>query len=109
MFSTGKETYKSDIKLGEKYRDEQTKIEGVATAVYFFQYACERVTLEMVVKEELKEYVFDAPRLVHIQSGVQATTEKTGGPSRGEGVRTVGQSIVSVPPRAPSRGHHGPL
>ena len=87
MFDIGKVTYKSDIKLGERYRDEQTGIEGVATAIFFFQHACERVNLELIVKDALVEYAFDSPRLTHIESGVQATTTRTGGPAREHNVR----------------------
>ena len=91
MFDIGKIAYKSDIKLGEKYRDEQTGIEGIATAVYFYQHACERVMLELVNTKdgELKEYCFDSPRLTHIASGITATTARTGGPDRGHDPRRV--------------------
>jgi hypothetical protein len=78
---TGSESYGSDVKLGERYRDPQTGIEGVATSIHFYQYACERVTLEMVAKDgELKEYTFDAPRLENAATGERARTERTGGP-----------------------------
>lgn len=76
--------YKSDIVLGERYVDEQTGIEGVATTVAFFQYACERTSLEVVVAGKIEEYTFDAPRLTHVSTGERATSEKTGGPDRGE-------------------------
>ena len=83
--------YKSDIKLGEKYRDEQTGIEGIATAIYFFQHACERVQLEYVGGTDgvtLKELVFDAPRLTSVKSGKTAQSDRPGGPARGrEGER----------------------
>lgn len=87
MFDNGKIAYKTDIKLGEKYRDEQTGIEGIATAIAFYQHACERVTIELIAKEELKEYTFDSPRLTHITSGVRAVTTRTGGPDRGHDSR----------------------
>jgi hypothetical protein len=82
--------YKSDIKLGERYRDEQTGFEGVATSIYFFQHACERVNIETYDPErrEVKEQVFDAPRLTHVASGQRASTTRTGGPARlNEGAR----------------------
>lgn len=82
--------YKSDIKLGEKYVDEQTGIQGIATSIYFFQHACERVLLEYVNEKdgELKETVFDSPRLTHAKTGEKATTSRPGGPARnGEGRR----------------------
>lgn len=74
--------YKSDIVLGQKYRDTITGYEGVATTVTFFLNACERVGLESYDAErrEVKTEVFDSPRLVHVETGVQATTERTGGP-----------------------------
>jgi hypothetical protein len=84
-----KQNYKSDIELGKMYRDTQTGIEGIATAIYFFQHACERVQIEYVNQKdgELKELVFDAPRLVDWH-GKRATTDRPGGPARsGEGRR----------------------
>lgn len=86
MFDHGTENYKSDVKLGVRYRDPQTGITGVATAVYFFQHACERVQLETVKADgELKEYVFDAPRLetipeVPAEKPKRARASRTGGP-----------------------------
>lgn len=79
-----KNTFKSDIVLGEKYRDTQTGYEGTAVAVYFFQYGCERITVESYDSERktIKEMTFDAPRLEHIETGKRMTTEKTGGPDK---------------------------
>lgn len=86
--------YKSDIVLGKRYRDPQTGIEGVATGLHFYQFACERVTLEVRTKQdEIKEYSFDAPRLEEIMEqgeAGEATTKpvrqsdraRTGGPER---------------------------
>lgn len=74
--------YVSDIVLGERYRDAQTGIEGTATAVHFYQYGCERVSLEAVVAGKIEEYGFDAPRLIHVESGKRATSTKTGGPEK---------------------------
>jgi hypothetical protein len=82
MFDNGKISYKTDIKLGERYLDKQTGIAGVATAISFFQHACERVTIELIAKEELKEYSFDSPRLTHVETGATATSTRTGGPER---------------------------
>lgn len=73
-------TLKSDIKLGDRYRDPLTGLEGVATSVTFYLHACERVTLEFVKEGELKWESFDAPRLVHIESQTQPRTTRTGGP-----------------------------
>ena len=74
-------TYTSDIVLGEKYVDKQTGYEGVATAMYFYQHACERVCVEAYDSKTKKviESVFDAPRLTHVATGKKATTVKTGG------------------------------
>ena len=77
-----KHGYESDVVLGERYRDEQTGIEGIAVSVTFFQYACERIAIETVIDRKIEEYVFDSPRLTHLESGKQATAEKTGGPDR---------------------------
>lgn len=72
--------FASDIVLGETYLDEQTGVEGVATSITFFQHACERVCLELLLPDrQLKEYVFDAPRLTHVASGRQASSTRTGG------------------------------
>lgn len=75
-------SYKSDVQLGERYRDEQTGFEGVATTVTFFQHACERVCVESydASRQEIKEAVFDSPRLVSVKSDRKATTDRTGGP-----------------------------
>lgn len=70
----------SDVKLGDRYRDPLTGFEGVATAVTFYLHACERVSLEFVKDGEVKYESFDAPRLVHVPSGTQPTTDRTGGP-----------------------------
>ena len=83
-----KNKFESDIILGERYRDTQTGIEGVATVISFYQFACERVNIEAVIDGKIEDYGFDAPRLVHIASGEQATVKRTGGP--GEPVRRPG-------------------
>jgi hypothetical protein len=75
-----KKTFKSDSKLGDRYRDPLTGFEGVATGVTFYLHACERITLEFVKDGEIKYESFDAPRLVHVDSGEQPTTKRTGGP-----------------------------
>lgn len=72
--------YESDIKLGELYIDKQTGIQGIATSIGFYQHACERVTIELVMGGELKEYTFDAPRLTNVRTNETATTTRTGGP-----------------------------
>ena len=77
-------SHETDIILGETYRDTLTGVEGVATSVAFYLHACERVGLESwsPTAGELQEFTFDAPRLVHVSTGQQATTDKTGGPAR---------------------------
>lgn len=84
-------TYDSHIELGERYRDEQTGLEGIATAIYFFQHACERVQLELINKHDgnIMEPVFDAPRLSSVKTGeMPPVPTKPGGPARsGEGKR----------------------
>lgn len=86
--------YKSDVKLGERYVDEQTGYEGVATTVTFFQHACERIGLETYdpQRREVKESIFDAPRLKHVTTGATAKADRPGGPGapnaqRGANVR----------------------
>jgi len=87
-----KTKYQSDIVLGEKYVDKQTGLEGVATAIYFFQHGCERVTIETfdTVQKQIREQTFDAPRLTHVASGRTARVTRTGGPDKSvDAIRTV--------------------
>ena len=58
-----KPVYETHVKLGEKYKDEQTGIEGIAVTVSFFQHGCTRVTLEWVEGKDVSGMGFDAPRL----------------------------------------------
>lgn len=84
--------FASDVKLGEKYRDEQTGIEGIATSVHFYQFACERITLEFLKKDgELMTETFDAPRLraIHPTDSIKLKVTKTGGPARPGETRSV--------------------
>lgn len=83
-------SFKSDIRLGEKYRDEQTGISGTATAVSFYQYGCERVNLEAVVNGKIEEYGFDAPRLTHVETNKRAESPRRGGPDKAPGTRRPG-------------------
>lgn len=78
-----KKSYRTDITLGERYRDGQTGIEGTATAVSFYQFGCERVSIEAVVAGKIEEYGFDAPRLTHIETNVKAESLRNGGPAKG--------------------------
>lgn len=80
MFDGGKQKYGSDIELGKQYQDPQTGIRGVATAITFYQYACERVQIECVIQDKIEEYGFDAPRLESVETRERAGTARTGGP-----------------------------
>lgn len=81
--------YPSQIKLGERYRDQQTGFEGTATSIHFYQHACERVSLESYNRKlGLEEFTFDAKRLVHIDSGEEVDSPIPGGPARADGKRT---------------------
>lgn len=85
-----KQTFKSDLKMGEKYRDETTGIEGHLVAVYFFEHACERGCLRYVDNQnQVQEVTFDAPELVHVVSGKTAQSDRPGGPDRGSGSRSI--------------------
>lgn len=75
-------TYTADVKLGEKYRDEQTGVEGTAVGLTF-QYGRVRVSIESVRDGEIKEYVFDAPRLASIETNEKIEADDNGGPDRG--------------------------
>ena len=78
-----KNKMETDIVLGEKYRDDQTGVEGIATAVHFYQYACERVTIEYLKPDkDVAELTFDAPRLRSVKTNEVAQVTKTGGPAR---------------------------
>jgi hypothetical protein len=88
MFDRGKHTYKSDLKLGEKYRDRTTGLTGHCVSVHFFEHACERATLRYVDSQQnMREESFDAPELELVSTGEVARTTKTGGPARADGRR----------------------
>ena len=74
--------YRSDIRLGEKYRDKMTGVVGTATSLHFFQNACERVVLTYLNKGLVENANFDAVDLVDAESGAEAKSEKPGGPER---------------------------
>lgn len=83
-----KQSYKSDLKLGEKYRDNTTGLEGTLIAVHFYEHACERGTLRYVNRQqEMVEQSFDAPELVNVASGRLSAVDRPGGPRRAEGAR----------------------
>jgi hypothetical protein len=76
-------TFKTQIVLGERYRDKATGFEGTCGAVFFYEHGCERVQLKgMNHTGEVVEYVFDAPELESVRTDrrVQVLAAKTGGP-----------------------------
>lgn len=77
--------FQSDIVLGQEYEDTQSPAKGIATAIYFFQFGCERVSLETYDEssKEMRTLTVDAPRLRHVETGKVATTTRTGGPGNG--------------------------
>lgn len=77
-----KQTYTSDIELGKKYRHETTGLVGTAESVHFYKNACERVVLIYLHDGEIKEASFDAVDLIDVSTEKQATSPKTGGPTR---------------------------
>lgn len=84
--------YTSDVKLGERYRDEQSGIEGIAVSVHFYQHACERIVIEYVHDGKLEELVVDAPRLASVETSERLRSARPGGPARtGEASRAVPQ------------------
>lgn len=83
-----KQSYKSDLKLGERYRDNTTGIEGALVAVHFYEHACERATIRYVDNQkQVQEVSFDAPELVEVKTGRLAAVDRPGGPARAEGRR----------------------
>ncbi len=88
VFNRGTETYRSDLRLGEEYRDKGTGIQGKLIAIAFFEHACERGTLRYLdVQRQVQEVSFDAPELVHVVTEQAARQQQTGGPDRGVGAR----------------------
>lgn len=77
-----KTKYQSDIILGETYIDQQSGFEGVATAIYFYQFGCERVNLEAFddTRKQINSIAFDSPRLTNKKTGKTAKVTRTGGP-----------------------------
>lgn len=71
--------YDSDIEVGKRYRDTQTGVEGICTALTFYQFACERAIIEVVEDGKIQDYMFDAPRMQSVETGEVAETARTGG------------------------------
>lgn len=74
--------FTSDVVLGERYRDEQTGITGIAVSVHFYQHACERVVIEYVHDGKLEELCVDAPRLASVETSERLRSARPGGPAR---------------------------
>lgn len=81
-FTKGREHYRSDIVLGESYREKSTGVKGKAVALAFFEHACERVTLRYLHDGEIKEASFDAPEVEHVATYRTPVQQATGGPAR---------------------------
>lgn len=72
--------YTSDIVIGEQYEHTRTGLVGYATAIYFFENACERVNIEYLHDGEVKKETFDAVELrSRTDPPVAATSERPGG------------------------------
>lgn len=56
-----------NVKLGERYTDSVTEINGVAIIVYIHLTGCDQVCLSYVAKEEQKYITVDATRLKELQ------------------------------------------
>lgn len=81
-FTKGSEHYRSDITLGEQYREKSTGLVGKAVAIGFYEHACERVTLRYLHDGDIKEAAFDAPEVERVSTGRTPVQQATGGPSR---------------------------
>lgn len=88
-FTKGSETYRSDVVLGEDYREKSTGLVGKAICIAFFEHACERVTLRYLHDGDVKEASFDAPEVERVKTGVTPVQQKSGGPARADGRRGV--------------------
>jgi hypothetical protein len=86
-FTKGRESYRSDIVLGDQYREKSTGLVGKAIAVAFFEHACERVTLRYLHDGDLKEASFDAPEVESVKTERTPVQQKSGGPARNDGRR----------------------
>lgn len=70
----------SEITLGEKYRDNVTGIQGTAISTHEYLHGCTRVTLQWLNNGEIKDYTFDSPSLVSVETDAPVTSPRTGGP-----------------------------
>lgn len=86
-FTQGSEKYRSDLKLGEQYREKSTGLVGKAVCISFFEHACERVTLRYLHDGDVREAAFDAPEVEHVETRRTPVQQKSGGPARADGRR----------------------
>lgn len=79
-------------KLGKKYRDKITGIEGVATSVSEFLYGCRRIGLTTTNADgDVKDWVFDEPGLEEVKDSKRVTPKQdTGGPHDRSPISRVG-------------------
>lgn len=80
----------AEIKLGEKYRDGTTGFEGTAVGRHEYLHGCTRITLQALKDGDIKEFSFDAPALIAVETRQEFTSRRTGGPRPTPGARTVG-------------------
>lgn len=88
MFDKGRENYRSDLVLGEEYREKSTGVVGKAVCISFFEHACERVVLRYIHDGDIKEAGFDAPEVERVKTGATPVQQQTGGPARFDGRRS---------------------
>jgi hypothetical protein len=67
------------IVLGEKYRDEISGVEGVATSKTEYLYGCLRVCLEFTADGKLDEVYLDEQRLVPVEAKPTPPQATSGG------------------------------
>lgn len=71
------------VKLGEKYRDSITGVEGIATARVEYLYGCVRIDLEGIDKDgQPKANIFDEQRLVAVATEQPVKVTATSGGDR---------------------------
>lgn len=88
-FTKGSENYRSDIVLGDQYREKSTGLVGKAVSLSFFEHACERVVLRYLHDGDMKEAGFDAPEVESVKTQKTPVQQKSGGPARNDGRRGV--------------------
>ena len=71
--------FRSDVVMGDRYRDPLTGFEGVATGVTFYLHACERVTLEYadsmtITGREVPDELFERLRRFYDEDAIVELT-----------------------------------